>query len=395
MCIRDRYQRRVRDSLSNAMDRKCGVLLLLCLSAFTLGKEVHELGEGAKSMPEAGPNGAFNSQTNMDTWGRETGNVKLNMVGAPHGLPGYKESHNWETDIDIWAPAVFNWQFYRAMYSDSVGEKTEGDTRKDWLQVANADDVKYPNCRQASDQFSMNMYYRANPGLAATTKGVCHEILKDYLSTGIYDGKPTYLASAEKTYKNSLGADALAKYNESPQGKARARSLRSSDNLEWPIDRTKGNLGQVVDAQKFYSYSFWFKQIYTVETRGNILLYGTNSPKISTAPNHGKYLEVISAQTNSDQWGCNTPDTEEFRLKQKQWTHVAVVAEDKKLSVYLNGKKAVSCENTAGEMSILSEKTLFVPNNEDAADGMIKNLKYWAGSPLNQELIQVEYAQGA
>eukprot|EP00656_Telonema_subtile_P022766 TRINITY_DN23_c0_g2_i1.p1 TRINITY_DN23_c0_g2~~TRINITY_DN23_c0_g2_i1.p1 ORF type:complete len:181 (+),score=57.61 TRINITY_DN23_c0_g2_i1:129-671(+) len=159
MCIRDSINAEYGDSLSNAMDRKCGVLLLLCLSAFTLGKEVHELGEGAKSMPEAGPNGAFNSQTNMDTWGRETGNVKLNMVGAPHGLPGYKESHNWESDVDLFSPVVFNLKYFNTMFGDKANSPAQA--KRKWAAHLESD-KKVPYCEQASPQFSLNTYYRAH-----------------------------------------------------------------------------------------------------------------------------------------------------------------------------------------------------------------------------------------
>jgi hypothetical protein len=273
---------------------------------------------------------------------------------------------------------------------------TEAGVRQYWAETANADDKVYPNCHQASDQYSMNMYYRANPALEQTTGGVCKMILEDYLTNGIYDAKPTFLASAEKVYQDSLSADDLAAYLSSPQGKARAQKLRrGGSETEWALNRQNGNLGQTIDAVNHYSYTFWFKLENTVETRGNIIVYGNNSPKISTAPNHGRFLEVISAQTNSDQWGCNTPDTDEFRLKDKEWTHVAIVAEDKKLKVYLNAALAVECANDAGEMVIFKEKTLYVPANEDYADGKIKNLKYWGGSPLNVDLIAVEHTAGA
>jgi len=169
---------------------------------------------------------------------------------------------------------------------------------------------------------------------------------------------------------------------------------KDGKEVEWALNRASGDLGQVIDAVNYYTYTFWFKMMNTVETSGNILLYGDNSPKISTATNHGKYLEIISGQTNSDIWGCSTPDTEEFRLQEKVWTHVAVVVENKKLTTYLNGKKAAECTNDAGELSIYKEKSLFVPANEDYADGKIRNLKYWAGTPLNAQLVAVEHAAG-
>merc|ERR1711865_284189 len=183
-------------------------------------------------------------------------------MGPAYGKPGYKESHNWEKDSDLFAPVVFDWKFYQAMYDTELADMSEAQVRQYWVETANADAMVYPDCNQASSQFSMNMYYRANPGLESTTGGVCKMIVEDYLNNGIYDGKPTALSAAEKTYSDSLSADELAAYVSSAKGKARAQKLRQGGS----------------------------------ETRGNILLYGDNSPKISTAANHGKYLEVVSAQ---------------------------------------------------------------------------------------------------
>jgi hypothetical protein len=376
------------------------VVLLVCLGlSVSLGKEVVELGEDAKqkeSNPGAGPTGAFNENAGPDdTWGMATGTRTLNMPGAPYGKPGYKESHEWETDINMWAPVVFNLDFFKAMYAADLDGKSEAQVKAYWVDTANGADVKYPDCKQASDQFSLNMYYRANPSLAASTEeGKCGLILKEYLSTGIYDGKSTYSSSAEKTYENAMSSEDLTAYQTSPQGKARATKMRRGDKSEWSLNRSEGNIGQVIDAVSYYTYTFWLKNMNTVETTGNILTYGDNSPKISIAGNHGRFLQVFSAQTNSNTWGCDTPDTDEFRIQDKQWTHIAVVVENKKLTTYINGKQAQQCENDAGELQIYKEKSLFVPANEDSADAKIKNLKYWAGSPLNAELVAVEHAAG-
>jgi len=373
-------------------------VLVACLIGMALSKEVIEIGEDAntKEDPAGGPTGAFNANAGPDdSWGTATGTRTLNMPGPAYGKPGYKESHNWEKDSDLFAPVVFDWKFYQAMYDTELADMSEAQVRQYWVETANADAMVYPDCNQASSQFSMNMYYRANPGLESTTGGVCKMIVEDYLNNGIYDGKPTALSAAEKTYSDSLSADELAAYVSSAKGKARAQKLRQGGSAtEWSLNRQSGDLGQVIDAVNYYSYTFWFQMENTVETRGNILLYGDNSPKISTAANHGKYLEVISAQTNTDQWGCNTPDTDEFRFVEKEWTHIGVVAQDKKLAVYLNGKLAVECENDAGEMVIYKEKTLFAPADEDYADGKIMGLKYWGGTPLNAALIAVEHAAG-
>eukprot|EP00658_Telonema_sp_P-2_P047094 TRINITY_DN3561_c0_g1_i1.p1 TRINITY_DN3561_c0_g1~~TRINITY_DN3561_c0_g1_i1.p1 ORF type:complete len:376 (-),score=108.29 TRINITY_DN3561_c0_g1_i1:333-1460(-) len=362
--------------------------MLLATMAVVHTKEVHDLGEG-EGGPEAGPNNVYNSGV-TDTWGRDTGSTNLNVVGPPHGNPGYKESHNWETDVDIWSPVVFNWRFYQAMYSaDGLADKSEAEVRKFWMETGLGADKVYPNCQQASDQFSLNMYYRANAGLASTTNnGVCGQILNEYLRGGMVDGKPVYKASAEDTYKNSLSDSELEEYNKSPQGKARATTVRKGGNTEWTLNRSNGNLGLVIEPTDYYSYTFWFKMLNPTEQLGNILEYGNASPKISIAGSYSKVLKVYSRQTNSDSWGCNTPDN---LYNEKEWTHFGVVVENKKLSVYIAGKLAVSCENNSGELQMSTERAqLRVPDDETYADGNIRNLKYWAGAPLSADLIAVE-----
>jgi hypothetical protein len=372
------------------------VVVLLALVAVALSKEIHELGDAQKDVPAVGPNGAHDAVNTVETYGTATGNTDLNMVGPAYGNPGYKESHKWETDSDVWAPIVFDWQFYQAMYSDTLADKTEAEVKADWETVANAEDAVYPNCRQGCDAFALNMYYRANIGLMATTQGKCRAILEEYLTQGVFDGKLTYASNAEAIFKMGLSPEELDAYNMSPKGKARALMVRKGSDREWALHRSSGNMGIVVDAAKYYTYTFWLKIENPVETEGNILEYGRGMPKISLGTNYGQYLKVVSAQTNKEDFGCNTPQEQgsEFGIALKTWTHIAVVAENTKLTVYLNGKMAVTCTNTGGEIAMSNHLELMVPADEAYADGKIKNLKYWVGAPLNKELVDIEFAKG-
>merc|ERR1712022_104078 len=45
-----------------------------------------------------------------------------NFVGPKYGLPGYKESHNWNDDYDILSPLVFDYRFYRALIHKEPAE---------------------------------------------------------------------------------------------------------------------------------------------------------------------------------------------------------------------------------------------------------------------------------
>merc|ERR1712096_239581 len=110
-----------------------------------------------------------------------TGRFKktANFPGAPYGLPGYKESHDWVNDVDIYNPLVFQWQFYAAMYG--LKGKTEAEVRTDWANVALKADAKSPGCRQGNKDFSIDRYFRANAGLQEGTGGLCRKLLTQYL----------------------------------------------------------------------------------------------------------------------------------------------------------------------------------------------------------------------
>merc|ERR1712093_604175 len=57
-----------------------------------------------------------------------------NFPGTPYGKPGYKESHNWESDVDFFMPAVFNTHFFAAKYG--LKDKTEEQLKAEWLAQA-------------------------------------------------------------------------------------------------------------------------------------------------------------------------------------------------------------------------------------------------------------------
>merc|ERR1711903_318146 len=134
-------------------------VLVAFLIGMALSKEVHvlDIGEDAntKEDPAAGPTGAFNANSGPDdTWGRATGTRTLNMPGPAYGNPGYKESHNWEKDSDLFAPVVFDWKFYQATYDTELADMSEAQVRQYWVETANADAMVYPDCHQASSPFS-------------------------------------------------------------------------------------------------------------------------------------------------------------------------------------------------------------------------------------------------
>merc|ERR1711966_103333 len=196
--------------------------LVLCLAVTALTHEVHELddNQAARAPGEDGswPNEMHNRiapgsqgarEGATETWGTNTGNTKLNMPGAPYGKPGYKESHNWESDVDLTSPVVFNWRFYKASSANIGADQDEEAVKAYWVNTALAPTRKYPNCDQASEGFAPDMFYRAQKNtdqpLALDSSGEisCLSIVKDFLSAGIYTGKKLTDAKAEADFANS------------------------------------------------------------------------------------------------------------------------------------------------------------------------------------------------
>merc|ERR1712096_16024 len=83
---------------------------------------IRELGD---EQPTYG-NGGADTHPPATAGGQGTGyfNTENNFPGPKHGLPGYKESHNWEEDIDLMSPLVFDYRMYRALIQEKVADAT-------------------------------------------------------------------------------------------------------------------------------------------------------------------------------------------------------------------------------------------------------------------------------
>merc|ERR1712224_1003785 len=138
--------------------------------------EVHELGDPGRNDASAAEMIA----------GQATGTQTLNMPGPAYGKPGYKESHNWESDVDVYSPIVFNQKYYAAKYV--LADKNEAELKADWKDAGLAADLTAPDCRQGTADFSLNAYAEKNPAVAETTGGNCAKLLESYLGQGLFDG---------------------------------------------------------------------------------------------------------------------------------------------------------------------------------------------------------------
>eukprot|EP00658_Telonema_sp_P-2_P085015 TRINITY_DN9591_c0_g1_i3.p1 TRINITY_DN9591_c0_g1~~TRINITY_DN9591_c0_g1_i3.p1 ORF type:complete len:331 (-),score=73.26 TRINITY_DN9591_c0_g1_i3:163-1155(-) len=251
------------------------------------------------------------------------------MPGAPYGNPGYKESHNWETSVDIWSPTVFNPVFFAAKYG--ISDKSEAQLRKQWREeVMQSDDVA-PNCKQGSAGFSLNSYMAKNQDLS-WTGGSCSKLLRNYLKQGILAGK---------------------------DGGTNVQ-IRSNGESEFGVQRTeldKDTVGKdsIVPAQK-YSLTFWAKFGDVVAVDSNILHFGNTEDARSPAlyaKTSTTNLKVSISQNNLPNFECHldgpTSNDEEnvgvFKLK--QWYMIGLVVNSTGADVFVDGQKQSLYTNVA------------------------------------------------
>merc|ERR1712146_784783 len=117
-----------------------------------------------------------------------------NFPGPKYGLPGYKESHKWETDVDVFSPLVFDPRFYRAlihMKSASAGVMSESALRVHWDTAVKA--KKAPNCPQGNVFFDANEYYKMHKRKPEFNMGgnACSLIVRVYVGQGVFKGYET------------------------------------------------------------------------------------------------------------------------------------------------------------------------------------------------------------
>merc|ERR1712146_283291 len=117
-----------------------------------------------------------------------------NFPGPKYGLPGYKESHKWETDVDVFSPLVFDPRFYRAlihMKSASAGVMSESALRVHWDTAVKA--KKAPNCPQGNVFFDANEYYKMHKKKPEFNMGgnACSLIVRVYVGQGVFKGYET------------------------------------------------------------------------------------------------------------------------------------------------------------------------------------------------------------
>jgi len=331
-----------------------------------------------------------------------------NFPGTPYGKPGYKESHNWESDIDYFSPLIFNWKIYGSMYG--LKDKSEEAVKKDWMDTAMKADAKYPDCRQGVLTFSPNKYYRANPEIQDATEGLCKKIIENFLKDGLFAGLKSEDETAEQRYTARLAKDKLMEMKGNVATKQFYRPYRRRRHQKRatfnPFRRGLQPRGSWASTQE-YTVTWWqkgHKPRGYHRSWGNILHYGNHngerSPGIWMYPNRNR-LHVRVAQSNSGNWGCDPGAN--LAGNTNHWYFVAVVVGKAdasckgdsckgKCTVYYDGKKVHECTS--------SGYTLIRPNRHFwtsdpwywSANSQLKNLNHYPGSVLTPELVEAEHS---
>jgi hypothetical protein len=114
-----------------------------------------------------------------------------NFVGPKYGLPGYKESHNWEDDADMMSPLIFDYRMYRVLIEETVADAegmTEEALKTHWMQKI--EENAYDKCPQGHLWFDANSFYEIHKDQPETSMGgaACKLIIKTYLEKGIFEG---------------------------------------------------------------------------------------------------------------------------------------------------------------------------------------------------------------
>jgi len=114
-----------------------------------------------------------------------------NFPGPKYGLPGYKESHNWEEDFDMMSPLVFDYRWYRAMMKKkpaTAEQLSEEDLKTDFIDKAMAN--KSPDCPVGSIWFDANFFFNYYETYSEALKmggNECKIIFKYYLQEFLFD----------------------------------------------------------------------------------------------------------------------------------------------------------------------------------------------------------------
>jgi len=341
------------------------------------------------SLEEAGPTThALKTATATDDTGRAKD--RPNFAGPRHGLPGYKESHDWETGADLFSPVVFKHQFYSANY----GIKDEAAAKQSWK--AALEKSTYPNCPQGIKSFSANQYVRANPSLHEATKGNCLKVVEEYLVNGIYNGAQTYSARDERRAQQDVKLQ-KQRVDKLLRGDQSAIMLLKDKKREWNLGNSVGKPLSMATAHDFGDQQYSMTMSIKLNRKApptadsNMLHYGNAqhqaSPSINIAAG-SRRVKVNVAMDNDASFSCSP--TEQL---DKKWSYVGVVVRKQSVDVFINGKKAKTCANSGGTVRRLRSQRLYSPGPRKwapPAHADVREVSFYPGATLSPAVIKAE-----
>ena len=298
----------------------------------------------------------------------------------------------------MFSPLVFNYAWFNANYKAS---RSEAEAKKQWLDELKG--VSYPNCKQASQDFSPNAYYRANKATFRMTGGNCGAIVSHFLETGVYNAARTYDAKQEQIARRSLSSqqsrvsrlqgDTAAILLKTDEGKSQFRlntvsgQLRGASDIGTPLG---------ADGAAQYSYAFYMKQGEKSPVKTSVFHYGANKILQPGVWQRGNRWEAQVSTTEDPRFSCLSPRP----LSKLKWSYLALVVSPSGVKLYHNGELAKSCPFKANARATLLRKTdLVAPGGQgpisfggfgDGTDAEIKSLYYYPGGTLTTELLRAQ-----
>jgi len=173
-------------------------LLVVVCAAIALTAHAVEDTAAVAELNEVQPtlaNGGDDTHPNFDNGGESVGYFKriANFVGPKYGLPGYKESHNWETDFDMMSPLVFDYRYYRALIHEPAADAeamSEEGLKTHFVGAIEKSEA--PNCPQGNIWFNANTFYVLYKDDTEFGMGgkACKLIFQVFLQKMVFRGDP-------------------------------------------------------------------------------------------------------------------------------------------------------------------------------------------------------------
>ena len=209
---------------------------------------------------------------------------------------------------------------------------------------------------------------------------------------------------ARKEKDANRGVASQSKRVDQLQGDTAALLLKTSQGkTEWRLDTVSGTLigaddnGTPIgaDGTAQYSYSFFFKLGEKSPTKSSILHYGTPTAASPGIWQVGNRIEAQVSLRDNPGFNCLAPGP----LSKSAWSYVAVAVGPKHVRLFMNGKLVKQCSYKGDTVKILHKNALQAPGGKgplsfggfgEGTDAMIKELYYYPGARLTEELVRAQ-----